>query len=113
MDLFQLSKSIYPDSELGITHVNLTVRANPTKLECQQAQLERYFLGCVSQALPLNKAQSNARAQAHMGERTHNLLLPMESHADKQQSTTNNIALPILQVSSLISNDIFNTHAHR
>ena len=28
--------------------VNLTVRVNPTKQEIQRAQLERYFLGCVS-----------------------------------------------------------------
>ena len=28
--------------------VNLTVRVDPTKLESQQAQLKRYFLGCIS-----------------------------------------------------------------
>ena len=28
--------------------VNLTVRVNTTKLESQRAQLEHYFLGCVS-----------------------------------------------------------------
>ena len=31
---------------------------------------------------------------------------------DKLQRTTNHIALPILQVNSLISNDVFNTDAH-
>ena len=59
------------------------------------------------------------RAQAHMGERKHNLLPPMESHArtergqttDKQQRTTNHIALLSRQVSSLISNDVFNINA--
>ena len=43
----------------------------------------------------------------------------MESHAhmergqttDKQQRTTNHIALPSRQVSSLISNDVFNINA--
>ena len=29
-------------------YVNLTVRVNPTKQEIQQAQLQRYFLGCLS-----------------------------------------------------------------
>ena len=33
--------------------------------------------------------------------------------AYKQHITTNHIALPILQVSSLISNDVFNTNDHR
>ena len=28
--------------------VNLTLRVNPTKQESQQAQLQRYFIGCVS-----------------------------------------------------------------
>ena len=28
--------------------VNLTVRVNPTKRESQRAQLQHYFLGCVS-----------------------------------------------------------------
>ena len=54
-----------------------------------------------------------------MGDRTHNPLPPMESHArtergkttDKQQRTTNHIALPSRQVSSLISNDVFNINA--
>ena len=32
--------------------------------------------------------------------------------ADKQQIITNNIALQILKVSSLISNDVINTDAH-
>ena len=32
--------------------------------------------------------------------------------AEKQQRTTNYIALPILQVSSLISDNIFNIKAH-
>ena len=49
-----------------------------------------------------------------MGERTHNLLPLMESHThtergqitDKQQRTTNHIALPSRQVSSLISNGV-------
>ena len=58
-------------------------------------------------------------AQMHVGERTHNPLQPMESHArtergqttDKQQRTTNHIALPSRQVSSLISNDVFNINA--
>ena len=59
------------------------------------------------------------RAQAHVGERRHVLLPPMESHAhmergqttDKQQRTTNHIALPSRQVRSLISNDVFNIDA--
>ena len=59
------------------------------------------------------------RAQAHVEEQTHNPLPPMESHAhtkrgkiiDKQQRTTNHIALPRRQVSSLISNDVFNIDA--
>ena len=59
------------------------------------------------------------RAQAHVGERTHNPLPPIESHArtergqttDKQQRTTNHIALLSRQVSSLISNDVFNIDA--
>ena len=59
------------------------------------------------------------RAQAHGGKRTHNPLPPMESHActkrgqttDRQQSTTNHIALPSRQVSSLISNDVCNIDA--
>ena len=59
------------------------------------------------------------RAQAHVGERTHNLLPPMESHArtergqttDNQHITTNHISLPSRQVSSLISNDVFNIDA--
>ena len=33
--------------------------------------------------------------------------------ADKQQITINHIALPSLQVSSLISNNVLNTDAHR
>ena len=59
------------------------------------------------------------RAQAHGGKRTHNPLPPMESQmrtergktTDKQQRTTNHIALPSRQVSSLISNDVFNIYA--
>ena len=59
------------------------------------------------------------RAQAHVGERTHNPLPPMESLSrtergkttDKQQRTTNHIALPSRQVSSLIGNDTFNIDA--
>ena len=55
------------------------------------------------------------RAQAHVGERmqpvTANRITRVQS-ADKKQSTTNHIALPILQVSSLISNEVFNTDAH-
>ena len=49
----------------GLLHVNLTVRVNTTKRENQQEKLERYFLECVSQPLPLNSAQSNACAGAH------------------------------------------------
>ena len=59
------------------------------------------------------------RVHAHMGERTHNPLPPMESHTrkerrqttDKQQRTTNHIALPSRQVSSLIGTNVFNTDA--
>ena len=59
------------------------------------------------------------RAQAHVGEWTHNPLPPMESHAltergqttDNQHRTTNHIALPSRQVSALISNDVFNIDA--
>ena len=59
------------------------------------------------------------RAHRRTGERKHNPLLPMESNArtergqkiDNQQRTTNHIALPIRQVSSLISNDVFNIDA--
>ena len=57
-----------------------------------------------------------ALAHTHKGERTHNPLPPMESLArmehgqtpDKQQTTTNHIALPSREVSLLISNDVFN-----
>ena len=59
------------------------------------------------------------RAQAHMGERTHNPIPPMESHTrmergkktDKQQRITNHIALPSTQVSSIIGNVVFNIDA--
>ena len=61
--------------------VNLTVRMKLTKQESQQAQLQRYFLGCVSEPLHLISAQSNACVYVRAGERTHNLLPPMELHA--------------------------------
>ena len=32
----------------GVIHVNLTVRVNLTKQESQRAQLEIYFIGCLS-----------------------------------------------------------------
>ena len=32
----------------GPISVNLTIRVNPNKQESQRAQLQRYFLGCVS-----------------------------------------------------------------
>ena len=59
------------------------------------------------------------RAQAHVEERTHNPLPPMESHArtergqttDKHQRTTNHIKLPSRQVSSLIGDGFFNIDA--
>ena len=35
-------------SGLGRDNVNLTVRVNTTKRDSQRAQLEHYFLGCVS-----------------------------------------------------------------
>ena len=101
-----------------IVLVNLTVKMNATKRYSKQAKMERYFLYWVSYLLPLNSAQS-MRAQTHVGERTHNPLPPMESHVrtycsqttDKQQRTTNHIALVSRQVGSLVSNDVFNIDA--
>ena len=95
--------------------VNLTIRVNPTKLESRRAQLERYFLGCISGTLPLNSAQSNARRACGIADTQ-----PVTANgiartriAEKHQITTKHIALPILQVSSLIINNIFNTDDRR
>ena len=96
--------------------VIFTVRVNPKRREIQQAQLERYFLGCVSEPLPLNSAQINVRAQARGRADTQPVTANGIKHArsaDKRQITTNHIALIILQVSSLISNGVLNTNSHR
>ena len=58
-------KHPYKKTLLFYIDVNLTIRVNPTKQESQQAQLERYFLRCISEPLPVNSAQSYARARAH------------------------------------------------
>ena len=89
---------------------------NPTKREIQRAKLERYFLECVSYQLPLNSVQSNARAGARGISDTQPVTanrITRARSADKQQSTTNHIVLPILQVISLIHNKVFNTESHR
>ena len=66
--------------------------------------------------LPLNSAQSHARAGARGRADTQHVTakrITRARSADKQQSTTNHITLPILPVSSLISTDVLNTNAHR
>ena len=77
--------------------VNLTVRANPTKRESQRTKLERYFLECVSEPLPLNSTQS-MRARRLTGKSGHTTRYRQLNHtraqsADKQQ--TNNREPPI------------------
>ena len=74
--------------------VSLTVKMNPIKKNSQRAQLEQYFLGCVSSLLPLNSVQSNVHVQAHAGEPTYNLLPPMELHA--RRARTHNRLPPII-----------------
>ena len=75
------------------------------------------ILGWTSQPLELNSAQINACARACARRRsdkqpvTANGIARVQS-ADKQLVTINHIALPILHVSSLISNDVFNTDDH-
>ena len=46
--LWKLKHVNYPNKGYGQYLVNLTVRVDLTKQESQQAQLKRYFLGCVS-----------------------------------------------------------------